>query len=34
MSVVWDFQASDKRQFMTFGVLEWQADEEVLTAAY
>ena len=34
MSVVWDFQASDKRQFMTFGVLEWQADEEVLTASY
>ncbi|MCO5197119.1 MAG: hypothetical protein M9928_19225 [Anaerolineae bacterium] len=34
MSVVWDFLASDKRQYMTFGVLEWQVEKEVLAATY
>ncbi|HUN24186.1 MAG TPA: hypothetical protein PK299_13735 [Anaerolineales bacterium] len=34
LSAVWDWLASDKRQYMTFGVLRWTAGEEVLTAHY
>jgi hypothetical protein len=31
MSAVWEFHKSNKLQYMTFGVLKWQATEDVLT---
>ena len=34
MSVVWEFHKSNKLEFMTFGVLKWQAGEEVLKADF
>lgn len=34
MSAVWQFFASDRAQYMTFGVLNWEAGEDVMTAAY
>lgn len=30
MSVVWEFHRSNKLEFMTFGVLKWEASEEIL----
>ena len=34
MSVVWDWLAGDKRQYMSFGVLRWTPGALVLGAAY
>ncbi|MCL4871173.1 MAG: hypothetical protein KJ063_19610 [Anaerolineae bacterium] len=34
LSVVWHFFASDKPLYMSFGVLHWQAEEEVIKAVY
>jgi hypothetical protein len=34
LSAVWHFLASDKSQYMTFGVLTWQAGDEVIKAVY
>ena len=34
MSVVWDWLAGDKRQYMTFGVLNWEETGLVLGANY
>ncbi len=34
MSVVWQFFASDKPLYISFGVLAWEAGEEVLKPAY
>lgn len=34
MSVVWDWLASDKRQYMTFGLLNWEPGDIVLGASY
>lgn len=34
LSAVWHFFASDKPQYMTFGVLHWTAEEQVLGAAH
>lgn len=34
MSVVWQFYASDRRLYTTFGLLTWEAGEEVLRAVY
>ena len=34
MSVVWQFFASDRKLYTSFGVLKWEADEEVLKAVY
>lgn len=34
MSVVWEFHKSNKLEYMTFGVLKWQAGEEILKADF
>ncbi len=34
MSVVWQFYASDRKLYTTFGLLKWQEDTEVLVARY
>ncbi len=34
LSTVWDFIASDKRQYMTYGMLTWEEGAEILGASY
>ncbi|MCA9949895.1 MAG: hypothetical protein KDE48_09625 [Anaerolineales bacterium] len=34
MSVVWDWLASDKRQYISFGLFKWEQGEQVLKASY
>ena len=34
LSVVWDWQAGDKRQYMSFGLLTWQETSQILQANY
>jgi hypothetical protein len=34
MSAVWEFHMSNKLQYMTFGVLKWQAGEETIKANF
>ncbi len=34
MSVVWQFFASDRKKYTTFGLLKWEAEEEILQPIY